>query len=453
MRKLKKKLKRYLNEIGSENDEARANIRKILNFYWLLHYKFNTFYLKTDPKTVIFASFEGRSYSDSPRALFEYMVKSQEFNDYTLVFAFRTKVKTYRKQINKFVDEIYPGFEDDREHRPGPEIHVVKYHGKAWRQYLKKSKYWVFNFKIDDYLKPTKNQIFLQTWHGTPLKRLGFDLEHFDSATNTLEGIKKRYEKEIKKFDIFLTPSPFATEKFISAYRMNDFGRTDIILETGYPRNDILTNYTAQDVVNIKNRIFGYFYLPYEKLTKKKTIILYAPTYRPNEYELGKGRIFKSSIDWDRIQKEFGDDCIILFRAHYFVANLFNFDKYQGFIYNVSDLDDINELYLISDLMITDYSSSMFDYSILKRPMIFYMYDYDHYKNESNGFYFEPEEVLPGPIVKTEDDLIEAIKDSIDHFEYTDKYKEFNDYFDPYDDGHVCERVVNEVFKGGSFKK
>ena len=84
------------------------------------------------------------------------------------------------------------------------------------------------------------------------------------------------------------------------------------------------------------------------------------------------------------MENKFGKDYLILFRPHYFIANSFDFDKYKGFVYNVADIDDINELYIISDLLITDYSSVFFDYANLKRPMIFFMYDLEHYKNESN---------------------------------------------------------------------
>ena len=110
---------------------------------------------------------------------------------------------------------------------------------------------------------------------------------------------------------------------------------------------------------------------------------------------------------------------MILFRAHYFIANSFDFEKYGDFIYDVSKIDDINELYIISDILITDYSSVFFDYANLKRPIIFYMYDLDHYEKELRGFYVDLEE-LPGDIVKRKDivDILNNIKG------YKAKYKE-----------------------------
>ena len=474
MQKLLRKIRRWMTKIAKEHEKLRTPMRSAMNFYRLARYKLGTMFVKVDEKTVIFASFAGQAYSDNPKALFEYMIRDERFADYTFVWGFKKGVAAHRRFLKNLVSGLYPDAQvmddggmdiaEDEKERPyspegadekapdertvsGPDVVVVKYGGKMWRRYLARSKYWFFNFKVEDFLKPKKSQVFLQTWHGTPLKRLGYDLEHFDNVLNTEAGMKKRYGIEVKKFDYFISPSPFATEKFRSAWRMDDFGKHDIILEEGYPRNDILSNYTPEYLDDIKMKRFGYYYLQYEKLVKKKTIVLYAPTYRSNQHETGVGYVYKEEIDFDRMQKEMGDDFIILFRAHYFVANRFNFSKYPGFVYNVSKVEDINELYLISDILITDYSSTMFDYAILKRPMIFYMYDLEHYRDESNGFYFNPEEVLPGPIVKTEDELFAELKKAADGFAYDEKYRKFNETFNPLDDGRVCERVVDKIFK------
>ena len=134
-----------------------------------------------------------------------------------------------------------------------------------------------------------------------------------------------------------------------------------------------------------------------------------------------------------------------MFRAHYFVANSFNFDKYKDFVYDVSNYSDINDLYVISDLLITDYSSVFFDYSILKRPIIFYMYDLDNYKSKLRDFYIDLHE-LPGEIVQKEEDLVKVIEKS-NNFRYNDKYKKFNNKFTYLEDGKATERVVSEIFK------
>ena len=436
----KKKIKSSLNAYGSDHTTFRAGTRKVMYGYYWLHNKFDTFYLRTDPKMVIFASFEGRSYSDSPRAFFEYMVSSGDFSGNTLIWGFKSNVPEYTKKITRRMRQLTP------EGKEAPHLVVVRYNSVEWRKYQARAKYWIYNFKIADEISPKADQIFVQCWHGTPLKRLGFDLEHFDSATNTEAGIKKRYAKETKKFTYFLTTCPYATEKFTSAWRMADFGKTDCLIEDGYPRDDILVNHTAADDDEIRRRIFGEYFPAYEALTGKKTVILYAPTYRPNEYQVGTGHLMTVAVDFDRMREEFGEDVIVLFRPHYFVAQAFDFEKYRGFVYDVSDYDDISDLYLISDLLITDYSSTMFDFAILERPMIFYMYDLEHYRDASNGFYFDPYEVLPGPIVKTQEALFDAVRTAMSGFTVDEKYRRFNETFNPNEDGRHSERLSALLF-------
>ena len=152
-------------------------------------------------------------------------------------------------------------------------------------------------------------------------------------------------------------------------------------------------------------------------------------------------------MDNDALRQELGDEYVILFRVHYLVASKFSFDDYEGFIYNVSNYDDINHLYLIADLLITDYSSVFFDYGILKKPMLFYMYDLEDYKDSIRGFYFGIDK-LPGKIITKEEELPDAIRDSIDNFVYDDKYREFNETFSKREDGQASRRFVDWVFRG-----
>ena len=235
---------------------------------------------------------------------------------------------------------------------------------------MQKAKYWIFNYRVADHQYPKKNQIYVQCWHGTPLKKLGYDLENTDNAMNSKKEIRFKYKTDAKKINYFLSPSKFATERFISAWNLKEIKKEGCIIEEGYPRNDFLYNYTKQDLSKIKEK------LNINNINKK--VILYAPTWRDNQHQSGVGYTYKTEVDFEKLQKELGQDYIILFRAHYLVANEFNFEKYKGFIYDVSKIDDINELYIISDILITDYSSVFFDYANLKKPIIFYMYDFEN---------------------------------------------------------------------------
>ena len=411
------KVKNLAISISKKNVFLRKIIRGMHNFLKRIQYKIVTIGTKTDNRTIIFACFNGKSYSCSPKAIYKYMVNHKKYENYKYIWAFRNPEEYKRLENNK--DTV-----------------VVNIDSKQYKKYLAKAKYWIFNYKIPDYIYPKKNQVFIQCWHGTPLKRLGCDLEHFDNVLNTMKGIKKRYKIEASKFSYFISPSKFASEKFISAWNLKEIGKENIIVEEGYPRNDFLLNYTKQDEENIKKK------LGIENDNRK--IILYAPTYRSDQHQTGVGYTYKEELNFAKLQEEIGNKYIILFRPHYFIANIFDFEKYKGFVYNVSDIDDINELYIISDILITDYSSVFFDYANLKRPMIFFMYDLEHYKNESNGFYIDLNE-LPGPIVETQEDLEKSIEDVDFNIGSSKKYKEFNEKYNYLDDGNASKRVIEKV--------
>jgi len=412
-----KKIKITLMNIAKKNLMCRKLIRFSLFSCKHLRYKLRGIGLKVNDKTFLFSTFDGKSYADSPKALYLYMQNEEKFKDYNFVWVFKNP-KNY-----KFLEQ-------------NNNTKVVKKGTKEHDKYLQKAKYWITNHRVLDYHKPKKNQIYLQCWHGTPLKKLGFDLEKTDNALNTLKELQGKYKTDAKKFKYMLSPSKFASEKFISAFNLKKLKKENCIIEEGYPRNDFLYNYTNIDIKNIK-----------EKLginSTNKKIILYAPTWRDNQHKSGVGYTYKTEIDFDLLQKELGQDYIILFRAHYFVSNSFDFEKYKGFVYNVSDVDDINELYVLSDILITDYSSVFFDYANLKRPIIFYMYDLDEYKGNIHDFYIDLKE-LPGNIIKTEKELINEIKNISSNFKYDEKYKKFNDKYNYLDDGNASKRVVEII--------
>ena len=410
-------IKTKLVDISKKNTLVRKFLRFGIFTRDRLKYRLGT--LGTfNNKRVLFESFMGRKYVDSPKAIYEYMVNNKKFKDYEFVWFFNNP------EDYKFLEKNH-------------NTKVIKYGSKAYFKYYATSKYWITNSRVSDAIVKRKGQIYVQCWHGTPLKRLGFDIEvSGGNAMNSLKDIRYKYQVDSKKYTYMVSPSKFCTEKFISAFNLKAVGKEDIIIEKGYPRNDFLVNYKESDIKRIKKDL---------NLPKDKKIILYAPTWRDNQHKSGVGYTYKTEVDFDNLRNELGDEYIILFRAHYFVANAFDFAKYKGFVYDVCNYDDINELYIISDILITDYSSVFFDYSILKRPMIFYMYDLEEYKGKLRDFYFDISE-LPGPIIEKESDLIKAIKDT-NKFKYDKKYKAFNDKYTYLDDGKASERVVKEIFK------
>ncbi|MBQ3428607.1 MAG: CDP-glycerol glycerophosphotransferase family protein [Mogibacterium sp.] len=371
---------------------------------------------KIDDKLVYFRTFSGRGYSDSPKAMYEYMLTAPEYRDYRFVWCF--------KEPEKY-DFL---LKNDR-------TEIVKFRTMADNKALRRAKYWITNYRMLNHQYPRKGQVYLQCWHGTPLKRLGYDIIESDNAMNSLKEIKEKYRTDARKFSYILSPSPFATEKFATAWNLNETGQRGKIIEKGYPRNDRLAVADEEERTRLRKELG----------VEDRKVILYAPTWRDNQHTSGQGYTYKTEVDFDKLQKELGSEYIILFRAHYLVANSFDFGRYEGFVKDVSSYPDINDLYIASDILVTDYSSVFFDFSILERPVVFYMYDLDHYANEMRGFYLSIEE-LPGPIVKTEDDLIAEIRKT-EGWTADEKYLEFKKRFNPYEDGNSSKRVLSEVIR------
>lgn len=367
---------------------------------------------KVDERVVFFESFQGRNYSCSPKAIFEEMRDSGDYNDYEFIWSFRN-VHRPGKILQKLVGS-----------EKGPKISIVKYETFSYYKALAKAKYWVLNSNTRKFLKPTDEQVYIQTWHGTPLKKIGLDVP----------GSDLDYAHEGEKFSYMISPSKYCSEKLVSAFGLQ--GREDIVLETGYPRNDALFTFDQAKVNSILREL---------DVPRGKKIILYAPTFRDNKHSEVSGYENASGLDFDKLKEKIGDEYTILFRAHYFVAKNMDFEKYKDFVIDVSDYEDVNDLYIVSDMLITDYSSVFFDYANLKRPIIFYMYDYEDYKENARDFYLDQNE-LPGPITKTQDELVKEIEKT--RFFIPDaRYSMFNQKFNHLDGINCGIEVAKKVIK------
>lgn len=414
--KTKKAVKKCLFSFAKKHPKFRQMLRSIIYKKRVLYYKKRGKGEVLDSKSIVFSSFSGRYFSDSPKAIYEYMIASGKYSDYKFIWAFRNP-----RDFDFLLDN--------------PNTAIVKANTKTYEKSLIRSKFWIMNYRVADHIYPTDEQVYVQLWHGTPLKRLGYDIHISDNAMNSKNEIREKYRIDAEKFKYILSPSAFASEKFVSAWNLKAVGKEDTVLLDGYPRNDFLVNFTEEDVREIKARL--------EIIDTDKKIILYAPTWRDNQHTSGVGYTYEVSVDFDKLRKELQDEYIILFRAHYLVANTFDFEKYDGFIFNVSEYSDINHLYAVSDMLITDYSSVFFDYAVLEKPIIYYMYDLKQYGNTIRGFYLDVKE-LPGPIVESEDQLIKAIGDS-NNFVADARYKKFNEKFNYLNDGKASMRVAQHV--------
>lgn len=384
-------------------------IKKVISTCIRFVYRHTCRLIPVKSDAVLFLSFHGRGCTDNPKAIYEYMCKQKGFASYTFIWALRKKQAI-------------------------PHGKCVRYNGPLYFYYLARCKYWVINCKLPDHIIKKDNQVYLQTWHGTPLKKLAHDIDVSEHTTfyrtkMSAQQMKSTYDHDVRRYDYMISPNPFCSRVFPGAFHIDP----SRLLETGYPRNDFLSQCSASRIQALKRK-YG--------LSEDKKVILYAPTWRDNCYN-SKGYTFTLQADFNRWKEELGQEYIVLFKPHYLIVNTFDPEALKGFLYPVEAAGDINELYVMSDLLITDYSSVFFDYTILNRPVLFYMYDKDTYARDLRGFYFDLEEVLPGPIIESEDALLEAIVNR--RFE-TDKLPAFHEQFHVWEDGQASKRVVDTVF-------
>ena len=366
--------------------------------------------LPKNKNLVIFESFHGKQYSDSPRAIYEYLKENHP--NYQLVWS-----------VDRRSTELFSLLG----------IPYVKRFTPKWFWLMPRAKYWVNNVRLPNWLPKPKQTIYVQTWHGTPLKKLGVDIEEVRMPGTNTERYKENFINEARNWDFLVSPNRYSTEIFKRAFEYS--GK---IIESGYPRNDYLYNFTKDDVNKIKRDL---------NIPLNKKVILYAPTWRDDEYiRVGKYK-FNIKLNLNKMKQELGDEYVILLRMHYLIAENLDLKQYEGFAVDVSNYLDIRELYIISDLLITDYSSVFFDYANLKRPIIFFVYDIEQYRDHLRGFYFNLEKESPGPLTKTTDEVINYIKQyNENEFLLDDNFEKFYNKFCYLEDGNASQRVVETFF-------
>lgn len=301
----------------------------------------------------------------------------------------------------------------------------VRFETKAWLDLLASAEYIVANTSLPWYFRKAKGQTYLQTWHGTPLKRLVHDIPPGSLTKSYLDTM----DREAAAWDYLISPSEFCTEVLPRA-----FGYRGKVLETGYPRNDRLTNHTPEDRKRIRESL---------GVTDPKTVlVMYAPTWR--DYKR------TATGNWDLVS--YMDPNIklpsgfrMMFRGH---TNTHAIDstKTAGSAIDVTRYPDVTELYIAADVLVTDYSSVMFDYSVTGKPVIFLAPDLDRYRAE-RGFYFDFEAEAPGPILTSDKEVIETLSKLPETAKrFQNAYKQWQLKFNALEDGRASERVVRAVW-------
>ena len=377
--------------------------------------------IATDSSVIFFESYLGRNYACSPRAIYEAMLADPRFADCTFVWSFK--------------EGYFPDVSDADS--PLAQAALVQRGTQAYYEALAVAGTMVLNARLPEYVVPKPDQVFVQCWHGTPLKRLGYDVQvETTNVMNTTAELAARFGLDAQKWTYLLSPSPYTSLHLADAFGVSKERRANVVLEVGYPRNDELVlkrdDEAARDAARVALGV-----------PAGKKVMLYAPTWRDDHYTDGLGYSMDVLVDFNELQGKLGSDWVVLFRAHYYIANSFDFAALDGFVIDVSKAGDINQLYLASDVLVTDYSSVMFDYANLHRPIVLSCPDIDEYAGATRGFYFDINQV-PGPLCLTTDELAGALQ-KLDTYQedYGAEYDAFCEQFCPLDDGHASERVLD----------
>jgi CDP-glycerol glycerophosphotransferase len=352
---------------------------------------------------VVFESQQGRQFSDSPRAVYEELVRRG---------APMKAVWSYAGSAEGFPSGAA----------------LVRRWSWAYLRALAQAEFWVDNQGYPHRLRKRPETTYIQTWHGSALKKMGFDLASLKRQTPVQQA---EYLAGLDRFDHFVVRSEHDVRTLAPAYRIPE----DRVLRTGYPRNDVLLREDA-----VKDRqLAGEL-----GIDLAKPVVLYAPTFRSDAR--GKVRAFELPFDVEEFAERFGDRMTLLVRCHYLNRVVLP-PSVRGRVIDVSGVQDVTPLYQLADALVTDYSSLMFDYALLDRPMLFFAYDWEEYAEDVRGTYFDLLQEAPGPVLRDAGELFAALEelDAVGK-EYADTRREFAAAYGEYDRGDAAARIADLMF-------
>ncbi|HET8615705.1 MAG TPA: CDP-glycerol glycerophosphotransferase family protein [Actinomycetales bacterium] len=357
---------------------------------------------------VLFEAWRGKSFSDSPQAVYDELRRSHP--TIRCVWAV-TSLATERPR----------------------DVDVVVKGSRRYWELLARARWVVANDSLPTSYRRRDGQSYLQTWHGTPLKRLAFDVPELKIANR---NYLKEFAVEVAQWSWLVSPNPFSTEVMRRAFRYDG-----PVLETGYPRNDVFyhPDVVAERVAATRARL---------DLPEGRKVVLYAPTWRDNRFTPTGQYQFDMRLNLDKLRHTIGDDWVVLIRGHHILARGVRISgDVSSFVRNVTSYPDIQDLYLVADAVVTDYSSVMFDYANTGRPMVFFTWDLESYRDELRGFYFDLEAQAPGPLVRTTEEVAEMLQTlPAVQAQYAERYAAFRERFCSLEDGEASRRVVKAVW-------
>ena len=373
-------------------------LRKIINYTeYYEHYEL-------DESMILYESYHGASISCNPFAIFKTLLNDSRFSKFKHIWV----IKDESKIPNEF--------------KTNRNIIFIKRESDSYMRYLAKAKYLINNVTFSDYFIRKESQVYLNTWHGTPIKFLGKDIKDGFMA-------HKNVTRNFLQASHLIEPNEFTTDILIKRYAIEGIVNATI-KHTGYPRQDLMLNYSDAEKKRLKKRL---------NIKEGSKVVLYAPTWRG----LHSGAVFNTSKLVDDIQKiKSVSGSSFLFRGHHMVEDLLVDVRIKDSIVP-SDIDT-NSLLSIVDILITDYSSIAFDFMALQRPIIYYAYDIDEYKKE-RGLYF-PLEDISDDICFSSQELKLLIEKNIVSDTLSKKQINAQKKFCSYDDSKATQRVVDLLF-------
>lgn len=366
-----------------------------------------------EKKHILYEAYSGRSISCSPYAIFKYLLSHRQFKNYVHIWVLGDFEDNTQMMLQ------YAGFEN---------VKFVCRQSDEYLRYLATAEYLINNATFPAFFAKRKGQIYVNTWHGTPLKKMGYDIP----------GGRKGAGNVIRNFllaDYLISGNSVLTDMYRNAYKLDGIYEGEI-LEEGMPRSDSYFRADRAEVIQ-KLRECGV------DIDPDKKIILYAPTWKGENF--GKPNLdlrecfeavesIRRHVDLDQYQ--------ILVKLHQII---YKYAKLQGGEFIPATMDT-NELFAAVDVLITDYSSIFFDFLVTGRPILFYLPDLESY-SDYRGVYFDVKE-LPGPIAANPEELGELVKELPETAKLcSEKYQRIRKLVCAKDDGRVCERIVGRIFQ------
>ncbi|MGF2142519.1 CDP-glycerol glycerophosphotransferase family protein [Vagococcus fluvialis] len=405
------------------SNKVKNNFKKIKgNLFPSQHQKLRLYYAENyeskpiDEKLIVYETRDGKSIVDSPYAMFLELATNPDYTEYKHLWIINNEVEGIKESIPKELREL---------------VSFVERGTIEYVDALLRAKYIISNSTLESFFVKREKQVYINTWHGTPLKHMGFDIPGF---VNHSQNVLRNFLMA----DFIISPNNHTSNIFINSYKLKGIYPGEI-LEGGYPRIDLILNTSKKEVVE-KIKKYEVDYLD------ELPTLLFCPTWKGssvNDAEDDVDQIIKETLS---IKEKFSNEYNVLVKVHPFIFSKVKEDERIS-KYLISDLIDANEVLSICDLIVTDYSSIFFDYLVTKKPIIFYAWDKDLYE-ENRGMYLSEDE-LPGPTAENLSELFDFIENIAENKKnYQSKYDHLAKKMVEYEDGNVTKKYIDYIFKG-----